>query len=83
MFLNRNKKNNVYPCKSQFYYNIKVGLRGSTLYRHVFVMSYLGFVQTRGLISLVHDNHMDNRGNIGKYYGWIVNNRPKTVQNKH
>ena len=27
MFLNRNKKNNVYPCKPQFYY-IKVGLKG-------------------------------------------------------
>ena len=27
MFLSRNKKNNVYPCKHQFYY-IKVGLRG-------------------------------------------------------
>ena len=27
MFLSRNKKNNVYPCKSQFY-NIKVGLKG-------------------------------------------------------
>ena len=44
MFLNRNKKkNNVYPCKPQFYY-IKVGLSGggggggSKLYRHVFVM---------------------------------------------
>ena len=28
MVLSRNKKNNVYPCKSQFYY-IKVGFRGS------------------------------------------------------
>ena len=37
MFLSRNKKNNVYPCKPQFYY-IKVGLRGSKLYRYVFVM---------------------------------------------
>ena len=37
MFLSRNKKNNVYPCKHQFYY-LKVGLRGSRLYRHVFVM---------------------------------------------
>ena len=37
MFLSRKKKNNVYPCKPQFYY-IKVGLRGSTLYRHVLVM---------------------------------------------
>ena len=27
MFLNRNKKHNVYPCKPQFYY-IKLGLRG-------------------------------------------------------
>ena len=38
MFLSRNKKSNVYPCKPQFYY-IKVGLRGSKLYRHVFMMS--------------------------------------------
>ena len=37
MFLSRNKKNNVYPCKPQFYY-MKVGFRGSILYRHVFVM---------------------------------------------
>ena len=37
MFSSRNKKNNVYPCKPQFY-NIKVGLRGSKLYRYVFVM---------------------------------------------
>ena len=27
MFFSRNKKNNVYPCKPQFYY-IKVGLKG-------------------------------------------------------
>ena len=26
MFLDRNKKNNVYPCKPQFYY-IKAGLK--------------------------------------------------------
>ena len=26
MFLSRNKKNNVYPCKHQFYY-IKVGFK--------------------------------------------------------
>ena len=36
MLLSSNKKNNVYPCKPQFYY-IKVGLGvGSKLYRHVF-----------------------------------------------
>ena len=27
MFLSRNKKNNVYPCRPQFYY-IKMGLKG-------------------------------------------------------
>ena len=27
MFLSRNKKNNVYPCKPQFYF-IKVGFKG-------------------------------------------------------
>ena len=37
MFLSRNKKNNVYPCKPQFYY-IKVGFKGPKLYRYVFVM---------------------------------------------
>ena len=36
MFLNRKKKHNVYPCKPQFYY-IKVGFKGSILYRHVFM----------------------------------------------
>ena len=38
MFLSRNKKNNVYPCKPQFY--IKVGFKGVKIIyiRHVFVM---------------------------------------------
>ena len=37
MFLSRNKKNNVYPCKPQFYYK-KVGFKGVKLIRRVFVM---------------------------------------------
>ena len=37
MFLSRNKENNEYPCKPQFYY-IKMGFKGSKLYRYVFVM---------------------------------------------
>ena len=37
MFLIRNEKNNVYPCKPQFYY-IKVGFKGVNIYRHVFMM---------------------------------------------
>ena len=40
MFLSRNKKNNVYPCKHQFFC-IKVGLKVSKLYRYVFVMPWL------------------------------------------
>ena len=37
MSLSRNKKNNEYPCKPQFYY-IKVGFKGGQIYRYVFVM---------------------------------------------
>ena len=35
MFLSRNKKNNVYPCKPQFCY-IKVGFKGVKIYIGVF-----------------------------------------------
>ena len=35
MFLSRNKKNNVYPCKPQFYY-IKVGFIGGKNYKGMF-----------------------------------------------
>ena len=35
MFLSRNKKNNVYPCKPQFYY-IKVGFKGVELIQACF-----------------------------------------------
>ena len=38
MLLSSNKKNNDYSCKSQFCY-MNMGLRGSKLYRHVFVMT--------------------------------------------
>ena len=37
MFWAEIRKNNVYPCKPQFYY-IKVGFKEVKLYRHVFVM---------------------------------------------
>ena len=40
MFLSRNTKTNVHPCKPQFYY-IKVRFKGLKLYRHVFVMMVL------------------------------------------
>ena len=35
MFLSRNKKNNVYPCKPQFYY-IKVGFKGVKIIKACF-----------------------------------------------
>ena len=35
MFLSRNKKNNVYPCKPQFYY-IKVEFKGGQNYIGMF-----------------------------------------------
>ena len=35
MFLSRNKKNNVYPCKPQFYY-IKVGFEGVKIIKACF-----------------------------------------------
>ena len=35
IFFSRNKKNNVYPYKPQFYY-IKVGFKGSKLYKACF-----------------------------------------------
>ena len=53
MFLSRNKKNNVYPCKPQFYY-IKGGLRGSKLYSHVFVMSVSDSVKVLVVCEVVY-----------------------------
>ena len=41
---------------------------------------YLDFVQMRGLISMVNDNHVDNSLNeisVQVYYGPAVNIRPK------
>ena len=51
MFLSRNKKNNVYPCKPQFFYT-KVGLKGSKLYRYVFVME-APFLYGLGILRLL------------------------------
>ena len=39
LFLSRNKKNNVYPCKPQLYY-IKVGFR-DVLFRPILKYSYV------------------------------------------
>ena len=39
MFLSRNKENNVYPCKPQFYY-IKVGFKGINIIKACFRDGY-------------------------------------------
>ena len=54
MFLSRNKKNNVYPCKLKFFQHIS-WLMGSTLYRHVSVMS-------RNLIRIFTWRILDSQG---------------------
>ena len=43
MLLSRNKKNNIYLYKPQFYF-IEVGFKGVKLYRRVFVMGLLCLV---------------------------------------
>ena len=45
LFLSRNKKDNVYPCKPQFYY-IKVGFKGGQNYIGVFSSCVLWFNKT-------------------------------------
>ena len=40
--LSRNQKNNVYPCKSPFYY-IKVGFKGIKIIKVCFRDSYKGY----------------------------------------
>ena len=40
MFFSRNKKNNAYPCKPQFYY-IKVGFKGVKLYIYIYVYVFV------------------------------------------
>ena len=56
MFMSRNKKNNVYPCKSRSY-DIKKGLRGSQLYRHVFVMVNMKSCVQR---SIIHSHELNS-----------------------
>ena len=50
-FFYRNQENNVYPCKFHFYY-IKVGFKGSILYRHFFVMGLSGPILKGAMVHL-------------------------------
>ena len=56
MFLCRNKKNNVYPVIPSFTIQ-KWGLRGSKLYRRVFVMIFTGHIfDSQGCKNIHADN---------------------------
>ena len=57
MLLERNKKNNVQAYKPQFYC-IKVGLKGSKLYRHVFVVYSLQY-KNKSVIARAMDAQTD------------------------
>ena len=48
MILSRNKKNNVYPCKPQFYY-IKMGFKGVKIIKACFRDAELLFGALGGL----------------------------------
>ena len=50
MFLSRNKKHNVYPCKPQFYY-IKVGFKGVKI---IEVCFYDGLNLSKSTINTYH-----------------------------
>ena len=76
MFLSRNKKDNVYPCKPQFYY-LKMGFKGSKLYSYVFVMDmfpmspqkYVLWVLIRNASSSTYCKHLKH----------ILLDKPETI----
>ena len=61
MFLSRNKKNNVYPCKRQFYY-IKVGFKGVNIIAACFRDVYSDQVSCYpALCSSVHNDSISGQ----------------------
>ena len=74
----RIRKNNVYPCKPQFYC-IKWGLRRSILYRHVFVM---GLWRVFCLICFVNSSIVDTPGHLRISVSW-EKNRPLFIYDQH
>ena len=52
MFLSKYKKNNVYPCKPQFYY-IKVGFKGVKLIQACFGDATVAFFLTGKAVKMV------------------------------
>ena len=69
MFLSRNKKTNVYPCKPNFYY-IKVGFKGSKLYVFVMVPVKANRLDTPGRFSVIFVWGWGGGGGWGGGRGW-------------
>ena len=62
MFLSRKKKNNVYPCKPQFYYT-KVGFRGVKIIKACIcdVVILFNLYYFRCIVSCFKDRNKANR----------------------
>ena len=70
MVLSRNKKNNVYPCKLQFYY-IKVGFKGVNIIQECFRDGELHKKQLNHFnFSTLNENLSDNKART-----FFVNNK--------
>ena len=54
MFLSRNKENNVYPCKPQFYY-IKVGFKGVNI---IYACFRDAFIRPQGFLGTGKQGHL-------------------------
>ena len=81
MFLSFNKKFHIYPCnpcKPQFYY-LKVGFKGSKLYRLVFVMNFSFTLIV--LLTLSTWNIIDNLGNRDLLNDLCINSFTATSDN--
>ena len=64
MFLSKNKKNNVYPCKPQFYY-VKVGFNGGQYYIGMF--SNVSLYQKLWLTIIVALDRSEYQVNVFSY----------------
>ena len=86
MFLNKNKKNNVYPCKLQFYY-IKVGFKGiNIIYAYFRDDLQPKTVKLHGplfiyipVLNMVHRRHHLNSASIRLVDNFIIDLTSETI----
>ena len=75
MFLSRNKKNNVYPCKPQFYY-IKVGFEGVKIIYACFRDAY----NQRLVLSSVTKDILELLNTFIRQMGFVLRSSTKAVK---